>query len=134
MPGLRNHVVILNNVSAANGSASGSGPSYTFTYDSGVDVYSDAKVGHYVYIETREAGDSGGDVESTYVYLITAVAQGGLEGGGDQITMKYLYDTAGTGDDSPADLNSGEGSSGSPENAPHDIVMVLGDALVGFVD
>tara|TARA_Y100001963_G_scaffold152563_1_gene237642 strand:+ start:1098 stop:1505 length:408 start_codon:yes stop_codon:yes gene_type:complete len=132
-PGLRNHIVIHNN--AGIDSCSGSGPSYTITYD---DEYANAKVGHHVYVEKRGAGDGGSSaVLSTYVYVVTAVGGGGgMEelGGQTQLTIKYLYDTAGTGDDSPCDLPSGTGSSGSPETATHDIVMVLGDALTAFVD
>ena len=74
---------------------------------------------------------------STYVYLVTAVTSGGgggMEmGGNEQLTLKYIYDTAGTGDDSPADLPSGGGSSGSPERANHKVVMVLGDSFSAFV-
>ena len=132
-PGLRNHIVIHNNAGVS--SCSGSGPSYTITYD---DEYANAKVGHHVYVEKREAGGGGSSaVLSTYVYVVTAVGGGGGGeelGGQTQLTIKYLYDTAGTGDDSPCDLPSGTGSSGSPEKATHDIVMVLGDALTAFVD
>lgn len=129
---LRNHIVIHNNVDTEGAGVSGSGPSYAVEYDSTVDL-SDTKVGYYVYIEKRAAGDSGGTVLSTYVYVITAV-EGLGEAEAPVLTMKYLYDTAGTGDDSPLDLPSGEGSSGSPEPATHDIVMILGPAFEAFVD
>ena len=140
MANLRNHIVVISSLSCANdGSVSGSGPSYTVTYDTGEDV-SDAKIGQFVYIEKREAGGgTGSSVLSTYVYLITAVVSGsggggpGM-GGNEQLTMKYIYDTAGTGDDSPADLPSGGGSSGSPERATHKVVAVLGSAFEMFAE
>jgi hypothetical protein len=74
-------------------------------------------------------------VLSTYVYVITAVTYVDVEAGGttDDITMKYLYDTAGTGDDSPLDLPSGGGSSGAPEQAPHKFVKILGPAFTMFI-
>ena len=131
---LRDHVVIISSLTCSDdGSVSGSGPSYTVTYDTGEDV-SDAQVGHFVYIEKREAGaGASSTVLSTYVYLITAVASGGGDGGlglgeSEQLTLKYIYDTANLGDDSPADLPNGSGSSGSPERADHKVVMVLGEA------
>ena len=132
-PGLRNHIVIHDNAGVS--SCSGSGPSYTITYD---DEYANAKIGHYVYVEKRGAGDGGSStVLSTYVYVVTAVGGGGggmeMGAGQTQLTIKYLYDTAGTGDDSPCDLPSGTGSSGSPNKATHDIVMILGDAFSAFV-
>jgi len=135
MANLRNHIVVISSLSCANdGSVSGSGPSYTVTYDTGEDV-SDAKIGQFVYIEKREAGGgSGSSVLSTYVYLITAKNDGTGLGGNEQLTMKYIYDTAGTGDDSPADLPSGDGSSGSPERATHKVVAVLGSAFEMFVE
>lgn len=139
---LRNHIVIHDNASVT--SCSGSGPSYAITYTAEL---ANAKVGHYVYVEKRGAGDGGSStVLSTYVYVITQVATSGGEqeapggpgggGGGSTVsvlTMTYLYDTAGTGDDSPCDLPSGTGSSGSPNKATHDIVMILGDAFSAFV-
>jgi len=128
---LRNHIVIHNNVSTESASVSGSGPLYVVSYDD-TDSPDSAKVGHHVYIEKRAAGDSGGTVLSTYVYVVTVVVT--EEESGAELTMKYLYDTAGTGDDSPLDLPSGEGSSGSPEPATHDIVMILGPAFEAFVD
>ena len=41
------------------------------------------------------------------------------------ITMKYESDTSLLGDDSPADLYSGGGSSGSPDIADHKVVRGL---------
>lgn len=131
---LRNHVVIIATVEAYNeGSVSGSGPSYTVTYDSGQDI-SNAKVGNFVYVEKRTAG-AGVDstVASTYVYLITAIGETGELGDQPEMTLKYIYDTANTGDDSPADLHRGGGSSGSPQIADHKVVMVLGEAFNVFI-
>jgi len=131
---LRNHIVIDADVGDTTPpSCSGSGPSYDVEYDVS-DAPTNAKIGHYVYIEKREAGEGGSSaVLSTYVYVITDITEGGLEGGGDTYTMRYLYDTAGTGDDSPCDLPKGTGSSGSPDQAVHNIVMILGDAFEAFV-
>ena len=131
---LRNHVVIITTVEAYNeGSVSGSGPSYTVTYDSGQDI-SAAQVGHFVYVEKRTAGaGAGSTVASTYVYLITAIGETGEFGDQPEMTLKYMYDTAGTGDDSPADLHRGGGSSGSPQIADHKVVMVLGPAFSMFM-
>ena len=50
------------------------------------------------------------------------------------MTLKYLYDTAGTGDDSPNDLHRGTGSSGSPQPADHKVVAILGAAYMAFVE
>jgi len=134
---LRNHVVVISSLDCSNdGSVSGSGPSYTVTYDTGEDV-SDAQIGHYVYIEKRVAGAGASSaVQSTYVYVITAKSAGGGEmmGGNHTLTLKYLYDTAETGDDSPADLPNGSGSSGSPERADHKVVMILGPGFEMFME
>ena len=131
---LRNHVVIISALTlAGDGSVSGSGPSYTVTYDTDEDA-SNAKVGQVVYVEKRVAGaGASSTIQSTYVYLITAITETG--GAGDQpvMTLKYIYDTAETGDDSPADLPKGDGSSGSPNKADHKVVMELGAAFSAFV-
>lgn len=104
-------------------SVSGSGPSYTVTY---LSDPSNAKIGDKVIVEKRAAGDgTGSTVLSTYTYIVT-----GTNYGSNQLTVKYESDTDGLGDDSPADLYSGGGSSGSPEIAPHEIVRGL--APVGF--
>ena len=131
---LRNHVVIIATVEAYNeGSVSGSGPSYTVTYDSGQDI-SNAKVGNFVYVEKRTAGAGvNSTVASTYVYLITAIGETGEFGDQPEMTLKYIYDTANTGDDSPADLHRGGGSSGFPQIADHKVVMVLGEAFNIFI-
>jgi hypothetical protein len=131
---LRNHVVIIGTVEAyTEGSVSGSGPSYTVTYDSGQDI-SNAKVGNFVYVEKRTAGAGvSSTVASTYVYLITAIGETGEFGDQPEMTLKYIYDTANTGDDSPADLHRGGGSSGFPQIADHKVVMVLGEAFNIFI-
>ncbi|MQF98174.1 MAG: hypothetical protein FI729_01390 [SAR202 cluster bacterium] len=136
---LRDHVVVISSLQCHNdGSVSGSGPSYTVTYDTGEDV-SDAQIGHYVYIEKREAGaGASSTVLSTYVYVITGKNTGGGEemelGGQHELTLKYVYDTAETGDDSPADLPNGSGSSGSPDRADHKVVMILGPGFEMFME
>jgi len=131
---LRNHVVIIATVEAYNeGSVTGSGPNYVIAYDSGQDI-SAAKVGQFVYVEKRTAGaGTSSTVASTYVYLITAIGETGEFGDQPEMTLKYIYDTANTGDDSPADLHRGGGSSGSPQIADHKVVMVLGEAFNVFI-
>ena len=105
-------------------SVSGSGPSYTVTYSE--ETVGNAKIGDKVLVEKREAGaGTGSTVLSTYTYIVT-----GVNDLFRQITMKYESDTGFDGDDSPADLYSGGGSSGSPQTAPHKIVRGL--APVGF--
>ena len=128
---LRNHIVI-GTESGTERTVSG-GPIYTVSYTpSGPPT--NLIIGDYVYVEKRTAGaGTSSTVLSTYVYVITAVAYAGDMGSSDDITMKYLYDTAGTGDDSPLDLPSGGGSSSSPEQAPHKFVKILGPAFTIFM-
>jgi len=138
MANLRNHLVIINSLEmSSDGSCSGSGPSYTVTYDTGMDA-SAADIGDYAYVEKREvAAGASSTVLSTYVYVITAISDDGVNGetsGAPIMTLKYLYDTAGTGDDSPCDLPNGDGSSGSPVPADHKIVRILGPAYEIFVE
>jgi|TARA_R110000744_G_scaffold11412_3_gene34601 hypothetical protein len=131
---LRNHIVI-GTESGTERSVSGSGPSYVISYEPAGPPTA-LIIGDYVYVEKRAAGaGTGSTLLSTYVYVITAVAYVDVDAGGssDDITMKYLYDTAGTGDDSPLDLPSGGGSSGSPEQAPHKFVKILGPAFAMFM-
>ena len=105
-------------------SVSGSGPSYTVTYTGST---SDAKIGDKVIVESREAGaGTGSTILSTYTYIVTGTDT-------NELTIKYEYDTGGLGDDSPADLYSGGGSSGSPEKAPH-LVGRLTSPFILFVD
>tara|TARA_A100001201_G_scaffold122814_1_gene106700 strand:+ start:137 stop:508 length:372 start_codon:yes stop_codon:yes gene_type:complete len=105
-------------------SVSGSGPSYTVTYTGST---SNAKIGDKVIVEKREAGEgTDSDILSTYTYIVTGTDT-------NELTIKYEYDTAGLGDDSPADLYSGGGSSGDPEKAPH-LVGRLTSTFILFVD
>lgn len=118
------YYIIIDN--ATVDSVTGSGPSYTVTYLTGT---TDAAIGDKVIVEKRAAGaGTGSTVLSTYTYVVTAT--GGFL---NELTIKYEYDTAGLGDDSPADLYSGGGSSGSPEKAPHDIVRLTAPFIL-FVD
>jgi len=105
--------------SATVQSVTGSGPSYTVTYTT--NVVDDTKIGDKVIVEKRDAGaGAGSTILSTYTYIVTSVGSELLTIPPTyDLTMKYEYDTAGLGDDSPADLYSGGGSSGSPEKAPH---------------
>ena len=112
--------------SATVSSVTGSGPSYTVTY---LTNTTDAKIGDKVIVEKRTAGaGTGSTVLSTYTYIVTAVDALLYE-----LTIKYESDTGGLGDDSPADLYSGGGSSGSPQIAPHEIVR-LTTPFILFVD
>ena len=132
MANLRNHVVI-GTESGTERTASGSGPNYVVSYEPGGPPTT-LIIGDHVYVEKRAAGGgTSSTILSTYVYVITAVSYAGGESSSDDITMKYLYDTAGTGDDSPLDLPSGGGSSGSPEQAPHKFVKILGPAFSMFM-
>jgi hypothetical protein len=112
--------------SVAVDSVSEGGPSYTVTYLSSI---SDAKIGDKVIVESRGAGaGTGSTILSTYTYIVTNV-----EYETDELTIKYEYDTAGLGDDSPSDLYSGGGSSGSPAKAPHLVGRLTSSAIL-FVD
>lgn len=114
--------------SATVQSVTGSGPSYTVNYLT--DITS-AKIGDKVIVEKRTAGaGTGSTILSTYTYVVTSEASGLLY----ELTIKYESDTAGLGDDSPADLYSGGGSSGSPEIAPHKIVRLVAGNFVAFLD
>ena len=96
-------------------SVTGSGPSYTVTYST---TPTGAQTNDKVIVEKRDAGAGGAStVLSIYTYTVTATNLGS-----NQLTIQYSSDTAGLGDDSPNDLYSGEGSSGSPEVAPHKIL------------
>jgi hypothetical protein len=128
---LRDHLVIATDTETER-TATGSGPSYTVTYTP-VNTFPNVDLGDYVYVEKRVAGaGASSTVLSTYVYVVTAISLD-AEGSGDDITMKYLYDTAGTGDDSPLDLPSGGGTSGEPIQAHHKYVRILGPAFSMFV-
>ena len=112
--------------SATVQSVSGSGPSYTVDYLTDTTT---SRIGDKVIVEKRDAGaGTGSTILSTYTYIVTAV-----DALLYQLTIKYESDTAGLGDDSPADLYSGGGSSGSPEIAPHKIVRLVAGNFVAFL-
>lgn len=121
----RQYVVVINDL--APNTCSGSGPNYTVTYALAIG---DVRPGMYVVIDKRGAGDGGGsEILSTYIYKVT-----GADYGAKQIQMTYVSDSAGDGDDSPCDLPSGTGSSGSPNKATHDVVTYLGSAFEMFME
>ena len=112
--------------SATVQSVSGSGPSYTVDYLTDTTT---SRIGDKVIVEKRDAGaGTGSTILSTYTYIVTAV-----DALLYQLTIKYESDTAGLGDDSPADLHRGGGSSGFPQIADHKVVMVLGEAFNVFI-
>lgn len=121
----RNTVTVLSDVAVS--SCSGSGPTYTVNYGSSV---ANAQVGDWITAEHHTAGDSD-DLLSTYTYQVIGITDS------DTLTVEYITDDDGDGsllgDDSPCDLNSGEGSSGSPENAPHTFTRDLGPAFQLFL-
>jgi len=118
------HVIIA---SATVQSVSGSGPSYTVDYLTDTTI---SRIGDKVIVEKRAAGaGTGSTILSTYTYIVTAVDSLLY-----QLTIKYESDTAGLGDDSPADLYSGGGSSGSPAIAPHKIVRLDASSFIAFLD
>ena len=104
-------------------SCSGSGPTYTANYGSSVV---NVQVGDWITAVHHTAGDED-DTLSTYTYQVTAITDS------DTLTVKYITDSDSLGDDSPCDLNSGGGSSGSPENSPHTFTRDLGSAFLAFV-
>jgi hypothetical protein len=126
----RNTITIYSDIAVS--SCSGSGPSYTVNYGSSV---ANAQIGDWITAVHREAGDSGGDILSNYTYQVVGITDS------DTLTVKYITDIvpdilpeSGLGDDSPCDLNSGEGSSGSPTNSPHTFTRDLGSAFEMFVE
>ena len=121
----RNQLVII--AAATVSSVSGSGPSYTVDY---LTNTTSVQVGDRVVVHKRAAGaGTGSTILSTYHYRGTAVAT--LL---NRLTLQYQSDTGGLGDDSPADLYSGGGSSGSPQIAPHEVRRDLGDSFIMFVE
>tara|TARA_R110000787_G_scaffold49634_4_gene118906 strand:+ start:2696 stop:3073 length:378 start_codon:yes stop_codon:yes gene_type:complete len=123
----RNTITIYSSVALS--SCSGSGPTYTANYGSSV---ANAQVGDHVTVYKMEPGGGahggGGTDISTYTYLVTGITDA------DTLTIKYITDSNGDGDDSPCDLPSGTGSSGSPNKAPHTFYRDLGSAFLMFVD
>ena len=85
--------------------SSGGGPSYVITFGT---TPSGISVGDIGFMDTEDAG---GGSASDYTFLVTAIS-------GANITLKYLTDTGGKGDNSPLGLYTGGGSSGSPTQAP----------------
>ena len=121
----RNQLVII--AAATVSSVSGSGPSYTVDY---LTNTTSVQVGDRVVVHKRAAGaGTGSTILSTYHYRVTAVASPLY-----QLTLQYQSDTGGLGDDSPADLYSGGGSSGSPQIAPHEVRRDLGASFAIFVE
>ena len=86
-------------------SSSGGGPLYVVTFGT---TPSGISVGDIGFMDTEDAG--GGNA-SDYTFLVTVIS-------GANITLKYLTDTGGKGDNSPLGLYTGAGSSGSPTQAP----------------
>ena len=133
----RNTVEVVSDKAVS--SCSGSGPSYTVNYSAKVtwdpgDAGPPAipvQVGDNVTAYKMAAGDGahgdGGTDVSTYTYLVTGITDG------DTLTLKYITDSNGDGDDSPCDLPSGTGSSASPNKAPHDFTRDLGPAFNLFL-
>jgi hypothetical protein len=121
----RNTVRIYTDVAVS--SCSGSGPTYTVNYGSSV---ANVQIGDVVTVYKMEAGGgafSGSNEESKYTYHVTGITDS------DTLTLKYITDSNGDGDDSPCDLPSGTGSSGSPNKAPHIFDRNLGSAFLAFV-
>jgi hypothetical protein len=120
----RNIITIYSSVALS--SCSGSGPTYTANYGSSV---ANVQVGDWITANSRVAGAGGGStIQSVYTYQVTAITDA------DTLTVKYISDSASGGDDSPCDLASGTGSSGSPNKAPHEFTRDLGAAFEMFVD
>jgi len=120
----RNTITIYSNISLS--SCSGSGPTYTTSYGSSVV---NVQVGDWVTVNKRVAGAGGSStISSVYTYQVTAIIDT------ERLTIKYISDSDGDGDDSPCDLPSGTGSSGSPNKAPHTFYRDLGAAFLMFVD
>ena len=108
---MANQITIASDV--AVGSCSGSGPAYTVNY-SGTDPVIKVNVGDEVTVNKRAAGGGGAStILSVYTYKVTGYTDS------DTLTLTYVSDTAEDGDDSPCDLPSGTGSSGSPNKASH---------------
>ena len=125
----RNTITIYTNIAVS--SCSGSGPTYTVNYGTSV---ANTQIGDWITAEHYTAGDNT-DHLSTYTYQVTAITDS------DTLVVKYITDVVpdvmpaqSLGDDSPCDLNSGEGSSGSPTNSPHTFTRDLGSAFEMFVE
>ena len=125
----RNTITIHTDIAVS--SCSGSGPTYTVNYSSYNLFTIGIQIGDWITAVHREAGDDGGDILSTYTYQVIGITDS------DTLTVKYITDDDGNGsalgDDSPCDLNSGTGSSGSPINSPHTFTRDLGASFGLFV-
>jgi hypothetical protein len=121
----RNTITIHTDIPVS--SCSGSGPTYTANYASYNLLTIGIQIGDWITAVHREAGDDGGDILSTYTYQVVGITDS------DTLTIKYITDDMELGDASPCDLNSGEGSSGSPTNSPHTFTRDLGPAFGLFV-
>ena len=121
----RNTITALSDVAVST--CSGTGPTYTANY-SGSDVVT-VQVGDWVEVKKRTAGDGGSStILSNYTYQVTGITDK------DTLTLTYISDTDSAGDDSPCDLPSGTGSSGSPNKAPHTFYRDLGPAFLIFLE
>jgi hypothetical protein len=107
---------------------SGSGPNYTVSYSSleGEGI----QVGDWITVKHYEAGDDT-DLLSTYTYQVIQIPDTSPL---VDLVVKYITDDESLGDASPCDLNSGEGSSGTPEYAEHTFTRDLGSAFEMFVE
>ena len=121
---MANQITIASDVAVS--SCSGSGPAYTVNY-SGSDPVINVNVGDEVTVNKREAGAGGGsDISSVYTYKVTGYTDS------DTLTLTYVTDSQLDGDDSPCDIPSGTGSSGSPNKAPHTFKRDIGPASMMF--
>ena len=125
----RNTITIYSDIAVS--SCSGTGPNYTVNYGASV---ANVQIGDWVTAKHYTAGDAF-DFLSTYTYQVTAIIDS------DTLDVKYITDvipdvtpSAALGDANPCDLNSGEGSSGSPTNSPHTFTRDLGSAFEMFVE
>ncbi len=115
-------------VSSCDADADGAvgGPIYRVDYGSSV---ANVQVGDWITANKRTAGAGGSStIVSVYTYQVTAIIDS------DTLDIKYISDSASSGDDSPCDLPSGTGSSGSPNKAPHKFTRDLGSAFKMFID
>ena len=125
----RNTITIQTDIPVS--SCSGSGPTYTVDYASYNLFTLGIQIGDWITAEHYEAGEPG-TLTSTYTYQVIGITDS------DTLTVKYITDVgesiASYGDESPCDLNSGDGSSGSPINSPHTFTRDLGPAFGLFVE
>jgi hypothetical protein len=118
-------------VSSCDADADGAvgGPIYRISYSGSSTAVENVQVGDWVTVNKRVAGAGGSStISSVYTYQVTAIING------NTLDIKYISDSAEEGDDSPCDLPSGTGSSGSPNKAPHKFTRDLGSAFKMFID